>query len=208
MDIYAQIKQQINQDLQSSVIGLLDKHKFPYDFSNNRQEDFYVTFFVANKDYNISKKKLSKHRLTHPNIEIAYTLARSFDYDIVTNPKTNTDFLLTNFTLFYHDVEKPEYFVPMSAKVKIWTRTLIGALSTKYADKYGIKLFRMPIEIYMKSPDDMFISKIPEFEDLTFMATDFKNGKLIHQDFINKQAEMITEAQNLYFKDLTKNDEK
>lgn len=208
MDIYAQIKEQINQDLQSSIIGLLDKHEFPYDFSNDRLEDFYCTFFVANKDYNISKKKLNKHRLAHPNIEIAYTAKRSFDYDFVTSGKDDNKFVLTNFTLFYHDVEKPEYYGPMSAKVKTWARTLMGALSAKYADKYGIRLFRMPIEIYMKSPDEMFISKLPKFEDLTFMATDFKQGKIINQDFINKQAEMITEAQSLYFKNQTKNDEK
>ena len=105
MDIYAQLKQQINQDLQSSIIGLLDKHEFPYDFSNDRQEDFYVTFFVANKDYNISKKKLNKYRLTHPDIEIAYTAYHTFDYEIATNSKINSEYILTNLTLFYHDVE-------------------------------------------------------------------------------------------------------
>ena len=61
----------------------------------------------------------------------------------------------------------------------------------KYQEKYGIKLARMPFEIWLESPEKMYVTKTPCFEDLIFVSDDSSHKKVETSTIIKEQADLI-----------------
>lgn len=200
MDIYEQIHEQINTNLREQIVQALESSHIPYNLNSTDEDDYFVTFFVTNCDLALPKKLKNTHRLANPKIDIVYTFYRDFNYSNVTSqPAVGRRLSTTNLLYIFNDLAKPEWQTPISNTVKSWTRFLIGKLSIYYKEKYGIQLAKMPIEIWIKSPSEMYISKIPTFDDLIFVSSD-KNYVLIENSSILKnQVEIFSQIKSQNF---------
>lgn len=201
MDTYALVKNQMDNDLRTTLIGIMDKKQIPYNLNSNEDEDYYTTFFATNCDLKLPKKQQSKHRLANPQIDIVYTFKRNFNYKIVSDPNvTSARDVVTKIMFIYRDLADPEWQIPITGKVKTWLRSILGSLSIYYAEKYSIKLARIPIEIWIKTPDEIFISKIPEFDDLTFVSTGSEIKLISNSEIIARQEEIYNSIKDFPFK--------
>lgn len=201
MDTMEMVKKQINDDLRTKILGIMDKKQIPYNLKSNEDEDYYTTFFATNCDLKLPKKQQNKHRLANPKIDLVYTFKRTFNYEIASDPNvTNAKEVVTKIMFIYHDLADPEWHIPVTNKIKTWLKSIVGSLSIYYMEKYSIKLARLPIEIWIKTPDEIFISKIPEFEDLTFVSTGSDIKLISTSDFIAKQVEIYNNIKGFPFK--------
>ena len=201
MDTYEMVKKQINDDLRATIIGIMDKKQIPYNLNSDEVADYYTTFFATNCELNLPKKQQSKRRLANPKIDIVYTFRRDFDFSVVSNPAvTESRELLTKLMFIFHDLADPEWQIPITTKLKTWLRTILGNLSIYYEEKYSIKIARLPLEIWVKSPDEIFVSKIPEFDYLTLVSTNGSNiSPISNSDFIAKQVEIYNSITDFPF---------
>ena len=78
MDTYALVKNQMDNDLRTTLIGIMDKKQIPYNLNSNEDEDYYTTFFATNCDLKLPKKQQSKHRLANPQIDIFFPIGERF----------------------------------------------------------------------------------------------------------------------------------
>lgn len=200
MDIYEQIHEQINNNLREQIVQALEANQIPYNFNSTDEDDYFVTFFVTNCDLALPKKLKNKHRLANPKVDIVYTFLRDFNFsNVISNPAIGQKMSTTNLMYIFNDLANPEWQIPISNTVKTWSRFLIGKLSIYYKEKYGIQLAKMPIEIWIKSPNQMYISKIPTFDDLIFVSSD-KNYVLIeNSNILESQVEIVSQIKNQNF---------
>ena len=206
MDIYERMKNEINKDMRDFILDVMNKKDIPHDLDSTRTEDYFLTIFVTNCDLTLPKKLRTKHRLANPAVDITFTAKRSFDYNAVVNIHNNKNTPLFKLMYMYSMLRDTSWHVPVSRAITAWARSMFSALMIMYRDKYGIKLARMPFEVWIDTPSNMLVTKIPCFEDLTFVSNDSSPKVIDTKKFIRNQADIIDAMRSSGF--LGKNDTK
>lgn len=191
MDNYERMKNEIDKDMRDFILNVMNKKDIPYDLDSTRPEEYFLTIFVTNCDLSLPKKLRTKHRLANPAVDITFTAKRSFDYSAAADVHNNKNTPLFKLMYLYSMLRDTSWHVPVSRALTAWARSMFSALMLKYRDKYGVKLARMPFEVWIDTPSNMFVSKLPRFEDLTFVSDD-PSPKVIDTDkIIRNQADII-----------------
>lgn len=194
--LYDEIKSDFDNSLKSNFEIIINQNQFP--FSNEEfPENCYVTFFASNQDLKISKKKLSNYKLSHPTLKFNYSLERFPDFHetkkiIYSDIKNNTQSIASMKPMFLFSSElETKWRDTIISRIHYWINTLFSQTLKMYEDKYSITLAFLMLEVYIDNPDNMFITKLPTFEDLIFVSSSNRKELINNDDFIKQFAEMI-----------------
>ena len=220
MELFEKVKAYHEEELRKNILEVLNNEKngISYNFENSYNPDFCVTFFAKNCDLELSKKKQSKMRLAHPELEFLYSRERDLDYyglkkrleEERDNAKIGEYYTPTIQTMFFfknefdHHVDferRVAWCNEATKKVKTWTKVIFSKLVILYRTKYNITLALLPLEFNIVTPDKMFISRIPEFDNLVFAQTSKKPiEKIDSTTFIEQQIEIIQNMPGFFSK--------
>ncbi len=197
--LYDQVKETIDNDLKSNFEDIMSKNQIPY-LSEEQSIPCYVTFFAANQDINLPKKNMSKYKLSHPKLRLSYSVERYPDFlklkksfsssasieksDVIEN---------TPFLFFYNELE-PKWRTEITNKVKHWINTIFSKTMMMYKERYSITLGLFIIEMYIETPEKMYITKLPKFQDLTFVTSAKPPVIIDNEDIIKQQVELISNS--------------
>ena len=200
--LYDQVKNHFDDVLKSKYEDILNKHNIPFS-SEEFSKDCYATFFISNKDINIPKKNLSKYRLSHPSLWLSYSLERYPCFYPVkkffTSGDTDSPVIDTSPMLsFIYELEE-EWRNQIIAKVHNWINTLFSQTMLMYKEKYSITLSFFMLEMYIENPEKMYITKLPTFQDLTFVTSSSPYKIIENEQLIQQQVELISSSP--FFKD-------
>lgn len=196
--LYDEVKSSFDNSLKSNFESIVRQNQIPVS-NEDFAENCYVTFFVSNQDLNVPKKKLSKYRQSHPKLQLNYSLERFPDFSetkntIYSDLKNKTQSIATMKPMFLFgselDAKWRNIILP---RIHFWINTLFSQTLIVFEKKYSITLALLLLEVYVESPDNMFVTKLPTFEDLLFASSNRKtliDGK----DFINDFAKLIDES--------------
>lgn len=199
MDYYEQMKVQLNEELRSKILEAISRSKLPCNFESEETYKFLTLFITLDGETGKSKKKLSKYEKTHPAIDISYSWERNFDYKaLVKLAETADDTILAKLFLIHHDLESHTWYAPITNNLKSWSKVIFHTVYNFFLEKYGLKLYRLPLEVYVNTPEDMYISKIPAFEDLWFFENSSKKYVTI-DEIIYEQAETLKQISETFF---------
>lgn len=200
--LYDQVKNHFDDALKSKYEDILSTHNIPFS-SEEFPEDYFITFFVSNKDINIPKKKLSKYKQSHPSLWLSISPDRYPDFYPVKD-----FFILGNkeakvinsspIILFVQELED-KWRTEILAKVRNWINTLFSQTMLMYKEKYSITLSFFMLEMYIENPGKMFVTKLPNFRDLTFVTSSSPHTIIENEQLIQQQVEIISNSP--FFKD-------
>ncbi len=193
--LYDQVKKDFDDKLKSKLEDIVNQNHFPYA-SENLSKDCFVTFFASNQDINIPKKKLSKYKLAHPTLKFSYSLERYADFykvkTILSDTSNNNSEVIKTFPMFLFSQElEPKWRNEIISRVHYWINTIFAQTMLMYKDIYSITLALFMIEMYIESPDKMYITKFPSFQDLTFVTSDHPPKVLDNEEIISRQVSSI-----------------
>ena len=203
MDYYDQIKVQLNEELRTTILQAISKSNLPCNLESEQTCKFLTLFITLDGETGKSKKKLSKYEKTHPAIDISYTWERNFDYkalvELATSVEKRNETVLAKLFLIHSDLENHEWYGPITNSLKTWSKSIFHATHNFFYEKYGLKLYRLPLEVYVNSPEDMYITKIPAFEDLWFFEGSSKKY-VSSEQIICEQADTLRQISETFFK--------
>ena len=218
MELFEEVKAYHEKELRENILEVLNNEKsgIRYNFDNTLDPEYGVTFFAKNLDLDLPKKKQSKMRLAHPELEFLYSRESDLDYyglkkrieDARNSAKIDEFYPMPIRSIFFFKEEfdyqldpnqRLNWFYESTKLVKTWTKQIFSKLVVLYRTKYNITLALLPLEFNIESPDKMVITQIPKFDNLVFARTSKQIiQKIDSTSFIEEQVEMIKNIPNKF----------
>lgn len=192
--LYEQVKNDFDATLKSNFEDIVNQNHFPYT-SENFSKDCYVTFLASNQDIGLTKKNISKHKQNHPTLKLSYSLDRYPNFHEVKSVLWSKERRLESIPnypilLFPGELE-PQWRRIIVPRVHNWINTIFAKTMLMYKEKYSITLAFLILEMYIETPEKMYITKFPSFEDLVFVTSE-RHPKILENDkIITQQVEII-----------------
>ena len=195
--LYDKVKKNFDDTLKSKYEDILSTNHIPFS-SEEFPNDFFVTFFVSNKDINVPKKKLSKYKLNHPSLWISFTIDRYPDFYPIkaffTSGNKNTEIVNSSPLILLAQELEDKWRTEMLAKIHNWINALFSQTMLMYKEKYSITLSFFMLEMYLENPEKMCITKLPNFQNLTFVTSSSPHKIIENEQLIKQQVENISSS--------------
>lgn len=185
--VVERVTRNFNNELRTSLLETISEEEIPFCTPAERNEDRAITIFVS-VDSKFNKKKKN----VPPKLNIQFSVILDFDIQKIRKEKQAIMDLQ-----FIWNIVKDTLYSDTRRNISYWSREMFRTVRKLYKNDYDLNLFLFPFEVCFDESDKLYVSRLPNFEDLMFLdPNDPKNNLLDNKEFIQKQAMSIIEISN------------
>lgn len=178
----------LNHDLSTALHEVIKDYdiKLCEDDSTKNLDTALSIYVSSNSLKPKTSKKNKKVRIF--DLKIAYSLELTFDLKYLSSIKQPPYKLEI---IYMHT--KAEKTQMIYNRITYWSKALFKKIYVLF-EEYDLNLSMLPFEIFADENDELYISKLPTFNDLYFFDKNDSSKELDKNIFIQKQVDGLIEA--------------
>ena len=179
--VIEQVRKNLDENLRCCLSETINEEEIPILPIEKRNEDMCITIFAK-----IDQKFSKKHKNAPPKIIVEFSSETDFDHQ-----KLRTNHKPIVSIQFIYTLVKDSCLQSTQRDISCWAQYLFRDARKLYKMDYELELLMLPFEVSFDEDDNLYISRLPSFNDLWFLNPYNSKERLSNDEFINNQASAI-----------------